>query len=161
MILYEMTVVNHDKKALKDLASGLLGEGKGVRVKAGGTSMYPEIKAGSILHIGALKDPDDIAVGDIIAWEREDDMVVHRVIHKYRHDEKTLFITRGDSALTSDSPVAFDDIAGKVVLIETTRGKTKPVRKAFIRERRYRLNRRRVWVRTKWNALFKKIGLVR
>ncbi len=154
-----MTVVNHDKKALKDLASGLLDEGTMVRMRAGGRSMYPTIKAGSILHIEAVKTPDDLVIGDIIAWERENDMVVHRVIHKYRHDEKTLFITRGDSALTSDSPVAFDDIAGKVVLIETTRGKTKPVRKAFIRERRYRLNSRRVWVMSKFKRLLKMIGI--
>ncbi len=156
-----MTVDKSDKKALKDLASGLLGEGRLVRIKAGGNSMYPAIKADSILHLVAVKSPDEIVVGDIIAWGREDDMVVHRVIHRYIHDNKCFFITRGDSGLSSDRPVAYDDIAGKVVLVETGKGKKKPERKALIRERRYRVNSRRVWVMAKFRALFRKLGLVR
>ncbi len=154
-----MTVVEQDKKALKDLASGLLGEGKMVRMRAGGRSMYPSIRAGSILHVKSLKEPDELLIGDIIAWEREDDMVVHRVTHKYRTDDQWFFITRGDSTLSSDRPVAFEDIAGKVVLIETKRGKEEPARKVFIRERSYSLNSRRVWVMAKFRRLLKIIGI--
>lgn len=154
-----MTVVEQDKKALKDLASGLLAEGKMVRMRAAGSSMYPSIRAGSILHIKSLKEPDELLIGDIIAWEREDDMVVHRVTHKYRTDDQWFFITRGDSTLSSDRPVAFEDIAGKVVLVETSKGKKEPVRKTLIRERSYRFNSRRVWVLNKINAVRRRLGL--
>ena len=155
-----MTVVDQDKKALKDFASGLLGEGKMVRMRAGGNSMYPSIRAGSILHIKSLKVPGEVLIGDIIAWEREDDMIVHRVTHKYRTDNQCFFITRGDSSLSSDRPVAFEDIAGKVVLVETGRGKREPARKVLIREGRYRWNSRRVWVMAKFNRLLKMIGMI-
>jgi len=153
-----MTAGRKDKKIYKDLASGLLEEGKTVRIEASGYSMYPAIKPGNQIYIKAVKDRDDICPGDIIAWQREDDMVVHRLIHRYRDEEEYCFLTRGDSGRLSDRPVLFEDIVGVVVEIEGRSGKRKPVRKALIREGRYRMNSRRVWLLVRWKAVLRRVG---
>ena len=41
----------------------------------------------------------------------------------YKEKDRNLFITRGDSSMAEDDPVTFDQIAGKVVRVETPDGK--------------------------------------
>lgn len=146
-----------NKKAIKDVASGLLEEGKTIRVEASGYSMYPAIKPGNIIYIEAISEPEKFEVGDILAWQRESDMVVHRLVHRYRHDDACYYITRGDSAISSDKPVSLDDVAGKVVLIENRKGSAQPVAVSLIRENRYRINNRKVWLIVRVKAVLRKL----
>jgi signal peptidase I len=152
-----MTAEN--KKAIKDVASGLLGEGKTIRIEASGYSMYPSIRPGNIIHIKAISEPEKVDVGDIIAWQREKDMVVHRLVHRYRHDDDCHYITRGDSAISSDKPVSFNDVAGKVVLIENRKGSKVPLAVTLIRESRYRINNKKVWLVVRIRAVLRKMGM--
>lgn len=142
-----------DKKALMEVAHGLLREGKVVRIEATGQSMFPAIKAGSMVHISPVASPDELQQGDIISWFRDDDMVLHRLVYRYSKEEENYFITRGDSSMQSDEPVTFGNVAGKVTLVEYRRRKFVPSGK-LLPSWKYRLNRLRVLVRLKAHALW-------
>ena len=121
--------------------------------------MYPAIRPGNIIHIRAISEPEKVDVGDIIAWKRESDIVVHRLVHRYRHEDACHYITRGDSAISSDKPVSFDDVAGKVVLIENRKGSKVPVAVNLIRESRYRINNKKVWLVVRVRAVLRRMGM--
>lgn len=64
--------------------------------------------------------PDDIHVGDIVAYrygeDEEKNLIVHRVVNKTVKDGKTIFTLQGDNNLRADQVnVSFDDIKYKLV----------------------------------------------
>lgn len=129
------------KKILKEFTTGLLEDGSDVRIIASGYSMYPAISPGNPIIIEPVKDKANLKPGEIIAWERDSDLVVHRLIHIYESDGELYYITRGDATLTSDNPVSFNLIAGRVVSIEKRGKRRLPASIFLIPEWRYRLNR--------------------
>ncbi|MDX2413775.1 MAG: signal peptidase I, partial [Bacteroidales bacterium] len=141
-----MTNKSSNKKELHDIASGLLKEGLSIRIEASGYSMYPTIKPGTIIYIDPVASPDDLKPGDIISWHRADGIIGHRLIRAYIKDDNYWLITRGDSSLAADPPVPFNNLAGKVVLIETGRSKYKPHATGVIPEWKYAFNRKLVWL---------------
>ena len=56
------------------------------------------------------KTEKDIAVGDIIAFERNNKLIVHRVIEIGYDNEGWYCITKGDNALFDDGKIRFDEI---------------------------------------------------
>jgi signal peptidase I len=132
----------------------LLSEGKTIRIKAHGYSMYPCIKPGSLVLIEPLIVKGPPRDGEIIAVKREKGLIVHRLSRTIRKGGITWYIARGDSNAYPDNPVKIDKIAGRIVGAETT-GEN-PVR-ADIRINRkpdYFLNRTRVI----GLILYKKLG---
>jgi signal peptidase I len=115
---------NLSHNILKEIGFSLLAEGKTIRVKAEGLSMYPNIKPGSVIFIEPFKEGTEPSPGEIIAWKRDSGFVVHRLIKIYIHKHQKYFVTRGDSIMAEDEPVVFDDIAGKVVKVEDPQGKS-------------------------------------
>lgn len=107
---------------LKEIGFTLLAEGKTLKVKAEGFSMYPSIKPGSLIYIEPVPSGTELLPGEIIAWKKESGFVVHRLI-KVLKDEDVLLITRGDSCMTEDDPVNFEQLAGRVVKVEDPEGK--------------------------------------
>jgi signal peptidase I len=150
------------KKILRDLAAGLLQEGRSIRLEASGYSMYPAIKPGNIIHIEAIADPGKLAPGQVIAWKRDNDLVVHRIIKIMESpglsSSDLLIQTRGDSSPAPDKPVSFTDIAGKVVQVEDGPVFIPPAAKT-LSETRYRINRTRVWCLILIKKLAKKLNL--
>ena len=60
--------------------------------------------------------PDDVNVGDIVAYSHEDGLIVHRVVNKTVKDGKVIFTLQGDNNLRADRVnVTFDDIKYKLV----------------------------------------------
>jgi signal peptidase I len=115
--------MNSNKKyfsQVKDMSLNLLAEGKTIRIKAHGYSMYPAIKPGSLILIESLKQKGRPVPGEIVALKRETGLVVHRVIKRVIKDGITYYITRGDSNATTDNPVTIDKIAGRIVKSEPT-----------------------------------------
>lgn len=129
-----MNSSNRTQKLLKDIGFTLLSEGKTIRIKAEGYSMYPSIKPGAVIYIEPLVKGEIPPAGGIIAWKRETGLVVHRLIRTFKEGERTVFITRGDSKLSDDPPVTYENIAGKVVMIEDIHGRMKPA-SAYYRKR--------------------------
>ena len=105
---------------VKDIGLTLLSEGKTIRIKAHGYSMYPCIKPGSLILIEPLKIKGLPHPGEIIAIRRESGLIVHRLsktINKYGFE---WYIARGDSNAYADNPVKIEKIAGRIVRAETT-----------------------------------------
>lgn len=92
----------------------LLPKAKGVELYTVlSSSMEPTLPVGSIIYVSPCKSSLEIQKQDIIAYEAETTLVVHRVIKADR--ERGVFITKGDFNKVEDaSPVAFEDIVGKV-----------------------------------------------
>ena len=105
---------------VKDISLTLLSEGKTVRIKAHGYSMYPCIKPGSLLLIEPIQLNGSPVPGEIIAVRRESGLVVHRLSKITVKNGVRLFTARGDSNAYSDYPVTIDMIAGRIVRAETT-----------------------------------------
>jgi signal peptidase I len=134
----------NSRAIIKDIGLTLLSEGKTIRIKAHGYSMYPCIKPGSLLLIEPINLKGLPRPGEIIAIRRENGMIVHRLSRIINKSGVTCYIARGDSNAYADNPVKIDKIAGRITGAETT-GEN-PVR-ADIRintKPKYFLNRIRV-----------------
>jgi signal peptidase I len=134
----------NNRAIIKDVGLTLLSEGKTIRIKAHGYSMYPCIKPGSLLIIEPITLKGFPRPGEIIAIRRENGLIVHRFSRIVNKNGVTCYIARGDSNAYADNPVKIDKIAGRITGAETT-GEN-PVR-ADIRintKPKYFLNRIRV-----------------
>jgi len=105
---------------LKNVGFTLLSEGKTIRIKAHGYSMYPCIKPGSLILIEPIKIKGNPVPGEIIAIKRESGLVVHRLSRIVVTSGITTYIARGDSNALEDDPITIGKIAGRVVGAEST-----------------------------------------
>jgi signal peptidase I len=105
---------------VKDIGLTLLSEGKTIRIKAHGYSMYPCIKPGSLILIEPLNIKGMPRPGEIIAIRRENGLIVHRLSKITARNNIILYIARGDSNAYADNPVKIDKIAGRIVRAEST-----------------------------------------
>lgn len=111
------------QEVLKDLGFALLSEGKIIRLRAGGFSMYPAISPGSVVYVEPVLQASGLQPGDIIVWRRNQGFVAHRLVRKFEKDNREYFVTRGDSKMHEDPPVTGEVIAGKVIRLEYPEGK--------------------------------------
>jgi signal peptidase I len=109
-----------DHSIVKNVGLKLLSEGKTIRIKAHGYSMYPCIKPGSLILIEPIHLKGAPVPGEIIAIKRESGLVVHRLTKIVIKNGVTSYIARGDSNAYADNPVKIDKIAGRIVRAETT-----------------------------------------
>jgi signal peptidase I len=105
---------------IKNTGLTLLSEGKTIRIKAHGYSMYPSIKPGSLILIEPIHLKGPPVPGEIIAIRRENGLVVHRLTKIVKKNGVTSFIARGDSNAYADNPIKIDKIAGRIVRAEST-----------------------------------------
>jgi signal peptidase I len=156
-------VMIEKKKALRELVGRLLEEGNPIKIPAHGYSMYPAIRPGDALTITPIEDPVTLREGEVVAWKREHDLVVHRLIAVRCHDDRMVLVTRGDSSLVADQPILPLSLAGRVTDIQrkgrrehsfltaggrrfSASGQTPPTVIPFIPEWKYRLNYFRIRV---------------
>ena len=130
--------------SLKDLSSSLLAEGKTIRIKAHGYSMYPAIKPGSLIIIEPISPKGKPSEGEIIAIKREQGLIVHRLCKVIIKDGVRYYIARGDSNAYADQPIPIDRIVGRVVGSEPTGENPVPADVRKNRHPGYILNRLRV-----------------
>lgn len=109
---------NRFDSTIKNFGPDLLSEGKTIRIKAHGYSMYPSIKPGSIIIIDPIARKGNPVCGEIIAIRRENGLVAHRLIKIVIKDGVRYYIARGDSNSAADPPITLDKIAGRVVKAE-------------------------------------------
>jgi signal peptidase I len=127
--------------SVKDMSLILLAEGKTIRIKAHGYSMYPAIKPGSLILIEPLKKKGKPLPGEIIAIKREKGIVVHRVVKRVITNGISYYITRGDSNANKDNPVTIEKIVGRVVKSEPTGENPIPADISINNKPRYVINR--------------------
>lgn len=119
----------------------LLSEGKIIRIKAHGYSMYPAIKPGSLILIEPLRQKGKPVPGEIVALKRENGLVVHRVMKRVIKNGITYYITRGDSNANKDTPVTIEKIVGRIVKSEPTGENPIPADIRINNKPRYVINR--------------------
>jgi signal peptidase I len=139
---------------VKSIGFSFLDEGTTLKIKADGYSMYPSIKPGSVILIEPLADGLFPSPGEIIAWKRESGLVVHRLVRITKDENKISYITRGDSCAYEDKPIIRDQIAGKVIRVETPSGMILSSEDNLIRKPSYLYNRLMVWVLVRIKKLF-------
>jgi signal peptidase I len=131
---------------VKNIGLTLLSEGKTIRIKAHGYSMYPSIKPGSLILIEPLKINGLPRQGEIIAIKRESGLIVHRLIKIINKNGVTSYIARGDSNAYADNPVKIEKIAGRIVRAESTGENPVPADIRINPKPNYIINRIRVIV---------------
>ncbi|MGA3213783.1 MAG: S24/S26 family peptidase [Terriglobales bacterium] len=100
-----------------DLAVELLRRCGEARLPVNGSSMLPSLWPGDILEV-RHEDVAKIALGQVVVFQRDARLVVHRVIRRVRRDGSTLLITRGDRRWTPDAPVSSKELLGCVEVVE-------------------------------------------
>jgi signal peptidase I len=129
---------------IKNIGLTLLSEGKTIRIKAHGYSMFPSIKPGSLILIEPLNIKGPPRCGEIIAIRRETGLIVHRLSSIIRSNGITSYIARGDSNPYPDNPVKIDKIAGRITGAESTGENPVPADIRINTKPTYILNRLRV-----------------
>lgn len=80
-------------------------------------SMNPVLKLGDAVLIDKEIEDNELAVGDIIVYAKEGEIIVHRIIEIVNDDGK-IYYTKGDNNRVEDNILlTLDDINGKVKLI--------------------------------------------
>ena len=75
-------------------------------------SMEPEIPVGSVVYVKQA-DPSTIQIGDVIAYQSESGVVIHRVTTN--RTSMGEMVTKGDANNVEDfSPVPYDNVLGRV-----------------------------------------------
>ncbi len=122
---------------LLDLTDELLNSNQFVKVKLGGYSMYPFIKAGDIALIKKCK-LDELNIGDIIVFKLNNKWIAHRLIKVISENGDKILITKGDSELKNDKPITEKEFTGKIVSI------THKNREIDLENHKYQLKSKRI-----------------
>jgi signal peptidase I len=139
-----MNNLTNSHAIVKDVGLTLLTEGKSIRIKAHGYSMFPSIRPGSLILIEPLNVKGIPHEGEIIAIRREAGLIVHRLSKILYKDGVTYYIARGDSNAYADKPVKIDKIAGRIVRAESTGENPVPADIRINKNPKYFINRLRV-----------------
>ena len=94
------------------LTSGLF---KYQALTIGSGSMSPRIEKGDVVIIKSVNDKSLIKKGDILVYNHDNKIIVHRVIKKIVSDDKVSFMTKGDYNNAKDSWIVKEsDVIGIV-----------------------------------------------
>jgi signal peptidase I len=135
---------NGNRDIVKNVGFNLLSEGKSIRIKAHGYSMYPAIKPGSLILIEPIHVKGAPRPGEIIAIKRETGLVVHRLVRTEARSGVTWYVARGDSNAWADNPVTIEMIAGRITGAEATGENRVPADVRINKKPNYIVNRLRV-----------------
>jgi signal peptidase I len=75
-------------------------------------SMAPLIRPGDRVLVTS-KDIEKIGIGDIVAFRRDDNIIVHRILHRKKNGMSIDFLEKGDATYFSRF-ISANDIIGKV-----------------------------------------------
>ena len=85
--------------------------------KIEGESMLPTLKPGQSITI-SYADRKGIVLGDVLVFQGALNQVVHRLVETRQEGKNTLYITKGDNNLSTDPPIEFSKVVGKISKIE-------------------------------------------
>jgi len=98
----------------------LLQAGYALRFTAQGTSMSPLIREGDVVLIepisGKLPKPSEI----VFFINQQGNLVLHRVLKRWRKDEKFFFLLKGDQVAMTDGIYEKARIIGRLRAVERT-----------------------------------------
>ena len=90
-----------------------LAQGRAVQILSNGYSMWPCIRPKDKLLISAVPF-SSVQINDIIAFQRQNHIVVHRVVEILDSENGNELRTIGDSNSVDDEPIDLSNFIGKV-----------------------------------------------
>ena len=108
--------MQENKQYLSETVKSLLVEGHSVELSAYGQSMIPFLRPGQKVKLTPI-DISFIVKGDLVAFQKQDYLVIHRVHEIILSDGTINLVTKGDSNLNPDEPVGKDTYLAKVSMI--------------------------------------------
>ena len=109
--------MNEPRQKLSEAVKDLLRQGHSVELSAYGHSMIPFLRPGQKVQLAPV-DMSQIVRGDIVAFQKADYLVIHRV-YKVSFIGGQLFLrTKGDSNLNPDSPIDAQNYLAKVIAVQ-------------------------------------------
>jgi signal peptidase I len=99
------------------LRKQLIENNHAVKIVASGYSMFPFMRNGDVQTISPVP-LEEIKVGDVAVFERENDWISHRVIAIRKTNNETTLILRGDTCIQFDPLVTKENYIGKTVSFE-------------------------------------------
>lgn len=99
------------------LRKQLIENNHAVKIVASGYSMFPFMRNGDIQTIGPVPI-EEIQIGDVAVFERNNDWISHRVIEIRKTNNETTLILRGDTIIQLDPLVTKANYIGKTVSFE-------------------------------------------
>jgi hypothetical protein len=89
-----------ERALLQDVIQLIVEDGKEIEIPVYGLSMFPFLRPGNIVRIKKTAF-EDFKKGDLIVFQREDKLVLHRVVKT----SCSFIESQGDSLLRRDSPI--------------------------------------------------------
>jgi len=103
----------YEQDELRSMGHALLREGRSVRMRLGGYSMFPLMLPGDVGTIVPVPI-HDLREGDVVVFDRGDKWVAHRLIAIRESGGDTALVTQGDSLPSPDRPFGADGYRGAV-----------------------------------------------
>jgi signal peptidase I len=109
--------MNEPRQKLSEAVKDLLRQGHSVELSAYGHSMIPFLRPGQKVQLAPV-DMSQIVRGDIVAFQKADYLVIHRV-HEVSFTDGQLFLrTKGDSNLNPDVLIDAQVYLAKVIAVQ-------------------------------------------
>ena len=99
------------------LRKQLIENNHAVKIVASGYSMFPFMRNGDIQIISPVPI-EEIQIGDVAVFERNNVWISHRVIDIRKTNNETTLILRGDTCIQIDPLVTKENYVGKTVAFE-------------------------------------------
>jgi signal peptidase I len=99
------------------LRKQLIENNHAVKIVASGYSMFPFMRNGDVQIISTVPI-EEIKVGDVAVFERDNDWISHRVINIRKTNNETILMLRGDTCIQVDPLVTKENFIGKTVSFE-------------------------------------------
>lgn len=99
----------------------MLAEGRAVKMRLGGYSMWPTMIPGDVATIIPIR-AEDVKVGDVVVFDRGHRWIAHRLISKEDVNGISTFVSRGDSCMNKDAPFGEETLKGSVVQVQRGKG---------------------------------------
>ncbi|HUB58846.1 MAG TPA: S26 family signal peptidase [Candidatus Micrarchaeia archaeon] len=117
----------HARKSASDSTQAIVEKlrcGKAACICVMGRSMWPSVRPGDLVFVKSV-GIGQVSRGQIVAFEREGRLFVHRVLSRINpgslQGQSSLLLTKGDSLDGADLPVSRQEFLGRVIRIH--RGK--------------------------------------
>jgi len=104
---------NLDISFLRDFSKDIISNNI-VKIRAGGNSMYPFIKKGTVLIIEKVEF-STLKKGDVVVFKGGEKLIAHRLIRFVKTENAKLLLCKGDSRSSYDAPFGADKYIGKVI----------------------------------------------
>lgn len=116
---------------LLKLSKDMLEKGNSIRFQAKGWSMRPFIRDEDFIVVNPVKG-SSIRKGDVVFYSNaENKIMVHRIIRKYKKNEKITALIKADASFGSPEKVDIHNVLGKVVAIERNGHEKRLDRKSY------------------------------